>query len=129
MAARKKSSRKKATRKKTSRKKGTRKKSRARKKTARRRKSRTDLGKRIEKEISDLSKQVEKRLKPLRQELDRAERKAGTGTSRVLRETRKRLNDIQLKGESNFKKFLRSRRRDLSKALTELSEAVRPSRG
>ncbi len=46
----------------------------------------------------------------------------------MLREARKRLNDIELKGGSDVKKFLRQRRRDLSKALTDLSQTVRPSR-
>ncbi len=120
--------RKKSARKKTARKKTARKKSGARKKAARRRKTTRDLGKRVDKEISALTKEVDKRLKPLRQELQKAERKAGTETSRVLREARKRLNDVELKGGSEFKKFLRQRRRDLSKALTDLSKAVRPAR-
>ena len=126
MAARKKATRKKATRKPAKRK-AARKKKSGRKKSARRA-SGTDLAKRIEKELADLSKQIDKRLSPLRKEIDKAERKAGTGASRVIREARKRLNDIELGGQSDFKQFLRKRRRDLSHALTELSETVRPHR-
>jgi hypothetical protein len=81
-----------------------------------------------EKELSDLTKQIDKRLAPLRRELEKAERRAGSGASRMLREARRRLDEVELKGGSDFAKFLRKRRRDLSHALSELAQAVRPAR-
>lgn len=114
-ARKKKAAKKKATKKKAGRKKPAGKKG-------------AELGNRIAKELSDLNKQIEKRLKPLRKEIEQAERRAGTKASRVIRETRKRLNDVELSGGVPFEKFLRAQRRDLSKALTEMSKAVRPAR-
>ena len=115
MAARKKTTRKTA-RKKTGRKKA------ARKKTG------GQLLKSIDKELSDLSKAIEKNLAPLRKEIDKAERKAGTEGARLLREARSRLNQVEIKGHSDWTQFLRGSRRDLSKALTGLERSVRPKR-
>ena len=115
-----------ATRKKkTTRKKTTRKKA-SRKKTARQRG--TQLLKTIDKEMSQLSKVVDKRLAPLRREIEKAERKAGTRGSKLLREARKRLNAVQIEGHSDLTKFLRKQRRELSHALTEIEHSVRPKR-
>jgi hypothetical protein len=132
VAARKKTSRKKSSRKKSSRKKAGRKKG-ARKKTARKTSARAKrdaekLLSRINSEVKDLTKEVEKRLKPLQKEIEKAERKAGTQGARLLREARKRLNDVDLQGGSDMMSFLRKRRSDLSKAITELEGTVRPHR-
>jgi len=100
----------------------------ATRKKAGRRKAGGDLLKTVDKELNDLSKAIDKRLAPLRKEIEKAERKAGTEGARVLREARKRLNDVEIRGHSDWTKFLRTSRRDLSKALTGLEEAVRPKR-
>jgi hypothetical protein len=98
-----------------------------RKKTARK-KTGGQLLKSIDKELSDLSKAIEKNLAPLRREIDKAERKAGTEGARLLREARSRLNQVEIKGHSDWTQFLRGSRRDLSKALTDLERSVRPKR-
>ncbi len=100
----------------------------AKKKTTRKRRSRPDLLKDIDKELKALTKSIDKRLAPLRKEIEKAERRAGTEGARLLREARKRLNQVQIKGHSDVNKFIRSRRRDLSKALTDLEHSVRPAR-
>lgn len=95
---------------------------------ARKKSRRKSLIDSIEKELKDLSKHVERRLAPLRKEVDKAERKAGTGTAKLLRQARARLNEVQISGDSELKKFLRQRKRQLSKGLTETEKVVRPKR-
>ncbi len=103
------------------------KKKAARKKTARKVQP-AKLVQAIEKELKVISKQIEKRLAPLRKEIDKAERKAGTRGAKLLREARHKLNTVDLKGRSDLDQFLRRRRRELSKALTELEGTVKPAR-
>jgi hypothetical protein len=108
----------------------------ARKKTARkkkvtRKKTRAKGGaliKAIDKELSGLSKAIDKRLAPLRKEIEKAERQAGSGGARLLREARKRLNEIEIKGHSDWTQFLQKSRRDLSGTLIGLERSVRPKR-
>jgi len=122
VAARKKTARK-TTRKKASGRKA------AKKKTTRK-KART--GRRgldaLEKELAGLSKSIDKSLAPLRKEIDKAERQAGTEGARLLREARRRINQLEIKGHSDFTQFLLRSRRDLSSALTGLEKSVRPKR-
>jgi len=106
---------------KTTRKKTTRRKTAARKST----KTLVDS---VEKEIADISKALDKQLAPLRKQIDKAERQAGTEGARLLREARKYLNAIEIKGHSDLNTFLKRSRRDVSKALTELEHTVRPKR-
>ncbi len=84
------------------------------------------LLKSLDKELSSLSKSIDKQLAPLRKELDKAERQAGSGSARLLREARKRRNQIEIKGHSDWTQFLRKSRRDLSGALSDLERTVRP---
>jgi hypothetical protein len=115
-----------AARKKTVRKKASRKKSPASR--ARRPKGGAQLLEAIDKELSDLSKAVDKNLAPLRRQIEKAERQAGREGARMLREARKRLNEVEIKGHSDWMQFLRRSRRELSKTLTDLESAVRPKR-
>ena len=103
-------------------------KKKATRKKAGRRKTGGDLLKTVDKELNDLSKAIDKQLAPLRKEIEKAERKAGTEGARLLREARRRRNDVEIRGHSDWTKFLRTSRRDLSKALTGLEQAVRPKR-
>ena len=98
----------------------------ARKKTTRKKTTAKALIKRVDREITAISKDVEKRLAPLRREIQKAERQAGTEASRLLRQARARLNKVEIKGTADWQKFLRQRRRDISKALGQIESAVRP---
>ena len=108
----------------------------ARKKTARKkkatRKKRSARGGgligAIDKELSSLSKTIDKNLAPLRKEIEKAERQAGSEGARLLREARKRLNQIEIKGHSDWTQFLRKSRRDLSGTLAGIERSVRPKR-
>ncbi len=104
-----------------------RKKKTTRKKSAARKRGGALL-KTIDKELASLSRSIDKQLAPLRKEIEKAERQAGTGSARVIREARKRLNQIEIKGHSDWTQFLRKSRRDLSGALTELEKSVRPKK-
>ena len=106
-----------ATRKKTTRKKAGRKKI-----------TRKALIKEIDKELAGLSKAVDKRLAPLLKEIDKAERQAGSEGARLLREARKRLNRVEIKGKSDWTQFLKKSQRELSGVLTDLERTVRPKR-
>ena len=86
------------------------------------------LLKTIDKELASLQRSIDRQLAPLRKEIEKAERQAGTGGARVIREARKRLNQIEIKGRSDWTQFLRKSRRDLSGALTELEKTVRPKK-
>ena len=77
---------------------------------ARKKSRRKSLIDSIEKELKDLSKDLERRLRPLRREVDKAEKKAGAGTAKLLREARARLNKVAIQGDSDLQKFLRQRR-------------------
>lgn len=103
-----------------------------RKKSARRKTKLSKRGARlidsIEKELADLSKSIDKRMGPLRKEIEKAERQAGSGGARLLREARRKLNQLEIKGHTDWNQFLRRSRRDLSKALTEFEQSVRPKR-
>lgn len=100
-------------------------KKKSRKASRKKRKSLIDT---IEKELSDIAKALEKRLSALRKELDKAERQASTGGARVIRDARKRINKIEIKGHSDFESFLKRQRRELSKTLTGLEKSVRPKK-
>jgi hypothetical protein len=109
---------KKSKRKKTARKKPTR------RKTARRRSG--SVLDAIDRELADLSKQIDRRLAPLRREIERAERQVGTEAAKQLRRARRQLDQVTVTGHSDWKKFLRGSKRDLSRALGQLERSVRP---
>ena len=54
-------------------------------------------GANVDKELDKLSKSIDRSLAPLRREIDKAERKAGTGSARLLREATLKGQDIPTK--------------------------------
>jgi hypothetical protein len=90
--------------------------------------NRRRLVQRIDREITDLSKQIERRIAPLRREIQRAEKQAGSEAARLLREARRRLDAVQVKGHADWQNFLRRSKRDLSKALGQLERSMSPVR-
>jgi hypothetical protein len=90
--------------------------------------NRRRLVQRIDRELTDLSKQIERRLAPLRREIRKAEKQAGSEAGRLLREARRRLDAVQVKGHADWQKFLRRSKRDLSAALGQLERSVAPVR-
>ena len=90
--------------------------------------NRRRLVQRIDREINDLSRQIERRLAPLRREIRKAEKQAGSEAARLLREARRRLDAVQVKGHADWQNFLRRSKRDLSTALGQLERSVAPAR-
>jgi hypothetical protein len=57
-----------------------------------------------------------------------AERQAGSEAAKLLRQARTRIHRVEIRGDSDAQKFLKQRRRQLSKGLTQVERTVRPKR-
>jgi ElaB/YqjD/DUF883 family membrane-anchored ribosome-binding protein len=91
------------------------------------RKSASRLGGMIDKDLGDLSKRIEKQVRELGRDLDRAQVQAARRAARLLHQARSELNKVPVKGTSDWHKFLRDSKRDLSGLLAKLEKTLRTS--
>lgn len=119
MAAKKKTTRKKAA-KRSTRKKTTKRSTRKKKMNG------AKLLKAADRELTAVAKRIDKQIDRMGKEMRKAERQAARETARLLRQARTKLDKLPVKGSSEWNKFLRQSKKDLSKTLGSLERSVKP---
>ena len=79
-----------------------------------------------DRELAMLSKRIEKQMARVEREIHKAERDLGREAAKLLHQARGKLDMMQVRGSSEWVKFLRESKRDLSKTLGKVERVIRP---
>ena len=98
----------------------------ARKKSIQRKANPKGLLHAADRELAQLSKRFDRRMVGLGRGIQKAEREAGREAAKLLHQARAKLDKMNVRGSSDWDKFLRDTKRDLSRTLGKLERSVRP---